>query len=46
MKNVVVVNMSQFKKKKKLGLISRKTKRSKEEEKEVTFATGTAVDGC
>lgn len=33
-------------KKKKPGLISRKTKRSKEVEKEVTFATGAAVDGC
>ena len=45
MKNVVVVNISQFEKK-KLGLISRKTKRSEEVEKEVTFPTGTAVDGC
>ena len=32
--------------KKKLGLISGETKRSKEVEKEVTFATGTAEDGC
>ena len=45
MKNVVVVNISRFEKK-KLGLISRKTKRSEEVEKEVTFPTGTAVDGC
>ena len=44
MKNVVVVNISRFEK--KLALISRKTKRSKEVEKEVTFATGAAVDGC
>ena len=45
MKNVVVVNISQFERK-KLGLISGKTKRSKVEKKEVTFATGTAEDGC
>lgn len=44
MKNVVV-NISRFEKKKP-GLISRKTKRSKEVEKEVTFANGAAVDGC
>lgn len=45
MKNVGVVNISRYEKK-KLGLISRKTKRSEEVEKEVTFATGAAVDGC
>lgn len=45
MKNVVVVNISRFERK-KLGLTSRNTKRSKEVEKEVTFATGAAVDGC
>ena len=46
MKNVVVVvNISRFEKK-KLGLISRKKRRREEVEKEVTFATGTAIDGC
>ena len=44
MKNVGVVNISRFEKK-KLGLISRKTKKS-EVEKEVTFPIETAVDGC
>lgn len=45
MKNVVVVNISQFERK-NLGLISGETKRTKEVEKVVTFATGTAEDGC
>lgn len=43
-KNVGIVKISRFEK--KTWFDQQKKKRSEEVEKEVTFPTGTAVDGC